>query len=202
MEGQKRIKKGKRLDALENLENWISKFWSPVPIRAWPSVSEIRQQIQSTPEYAVLLQSRRGVGPKNHPQFKGKSLVIIVNTLIQRVCDNIQSRWAETKFHSLPTVKQIEADFVQVTANESVINDPSNIYVDGEEPLCRSDYIQCHSPDAHRLFYRDKVLFVQWFYQFLQQKISSTLYADKRVFDPNELEFMVRSLHFSWCFTL
>ncbi len=156
-------------DAVEKLGDYISKFWYPVP-DVWPFVAEIRKDIMGTLEYTMLeLQYSM---KKN---YKGLSLQQVVNGLIQRTCCTIEERWASRESHNFPSIELLKLRYDSAT--KRVIDDESNTYI-------RYFPENVLLPETDTFYRKD---FVKWFYWNLQNTVAATLYADSKIFLPEEL---------------
>jgi hypothetical protein len=162
-------------DALETIQDWLPKFWTPLP-DVWPSVPEIRKQIQATPEYGTL----ELLGVPQIGNWKGLSLTDVVDCFIKRVCDTIEERWTIRECHKLPAVAELMVAHKIATQN---CDPTSNQYV--------RNFPEGVLPPENLIFYKDADVFQKWFYNFLQNRISQSLYAEHRVFSLEELDIMV-----------
>jgi len=164
--------------ALETLQDWLAKFWNPIP-DVWPSVPSIRKQIESTPEYAIV----QSLGVPQQGNWRGLPLNDIVNILIKRVCSSIEERWAIRECHKLPADAELLAAH-SLAARECAFDDGSNQYV----PYYPAGVLPAAEPSK---FYLDSGEFSQWFYAFLQARITASLYADPKLYSLEELESLI-----------
>lgn len=171
-------------EALVLLQEWVSNFCKTVT-DAWPSVPQIRKEIESTPQYETL----KSLGVPQSGNWKGMSLEDVENWFIRSVCSKIEETWAEKEGHYLPSEAELISKHSAVAKNCTM---DTNEYV--------PHFAKDHLPIQTKSFYRNPSDFNVWFYRNLQSKINSSLYNDNRVYSLEELETLIPNIdspHFS-----
>ena len=114
--------------AVEFLEAWISRFWSPVP-RIWPTPTSVKDEICALPQWQVLVDG----GLPRINRFRNQRPDHFLASLLHRIGEMVQERWttdlvkASERRGELVTLPELEHAFLEATGNLSLYTDPANV---------------------------------------------------------------------------